>query len=205
MVITLKIDPKNMIKNPENNKISFRYSDIQSIPEWPEGPLIELIKGDLYMVPSPNVNHQRISRRLEWLILEFLRNNPLGEIFHAPVDVVLSEKDVVVPDVFCILENNRNKIQSENIQGAPDFIIEILSLDRKKDLILKKKLYEHYGVKEYWIIDSEENQVESYVLNEDNGFFENKKIYRAEDTIASIILHGFAIMVQQLFQDETKE
>jgi Uma2 family endonuclease len=202
LVITIKFDPHTLVKNPEDNKICFRYSDIESVPEWPEGPLIELIDGDLYMVPSPNVNHQRISRRIESLLVLNLKQNPIAEMLGAPVDVILSEKNVVIPDIFCILNENRDIIKENNIQGTPDLIIEILSSDARKDTVLKKKLYQQYHVKEYWIVDPGEESIKAFIFNLAEGVFDNETKYPRGSTITSVVLQDFSFQVDALFQDE---
>jgi Uma2 family endonuclease len=86
-------------------------------------------------------------------------------VFVSPIDVVFHETDVCVPDLIFINKENDAIIKAENIQGAPDLVIEILSPSTKKrDRELKYKRYAYYGVKEYWIIDPEKQLVEVYDL-----------------------------------------
>jgi Uma2 family endonuclease len=203
MVITLKLDRRNLQKNPENGRIAFRYSDIETIPEWPEGPLVELIEGDLFMVPSPDIKHQRISMQLESMIQEFLKKHPVGEMFHAPVDVLLSEVDVVIPDICIILKSNANKIMQKNVQGAPDFVIEILSTNEKRDVILKKNLYERYQVKEYWIVDPEKESVAIYTFTKETRKLTQKGMFSGEKVITSMLLPKFEVVARDIFQFES--
>ncbi len=151
---------------PLSQKIYFTVETLESLPEYPEGPLIELIEGDLYMVPSSTILHQRISRNLLAILNSHLQKNRVGEVLAAPIDVILSEETLVIPDLVVILNENRNILTEKNIQGAPDFVIEILSSNRAQDLERKRDIYERYGVKEYWVIDPAEQSVVKFALVE---------------------------------------
>lgn len=133
----------------------------------PEGTLAELIDNNIYMSPSPHTLHQQVSFKLAYEIESSLRKNGLGELFSAPLDVYLDEAaNAVQPDVFVILKENASIVQPQgHIHGVPDLIIEILSPGNKNhDLLIKKNLYEKFGVKEYFIADPESNEVIHYLL-----------------------------------------
>jgi len=83
-----------------NTKIKFTYKDYKSLPES-ETKRYELIEGELIMVPSPNIYHQRVSGKLEFLLRDFVEKNKLGEIFDAPCDVHMGE-NVVQPDILFV-------------------------------------------------------------------------------------------------------
>ncbi|MCY3410828.1 MAG: Uma2 family endonuclease [Candidatus Heimdallarchaeota archaeon] len=151
-------------KYDENYKLYFTYDDIKYLPEFPEGPLVELFNGELYMVPSPSTKLQRISLNLAVIISNYLKNNAVGALFTAPIDVILSMKNVFVPDLVFISNEKKHIISEKNISGTPDFIVEILSTNKTNDLIHKKRMYEEFGVREYWIVDPEEEQVLKFVL-----------------------------------------
>ncbi len=148
----------------EDFKVYFTYDDIKHLPEYPEGPLVELHKGDLFMVPSPNIKHQRISLNLSVTISNIIESKNLGTLFTAPIDVILSEKTVIIPDLVFIKTENSYMISEKNISGCPDFIIEILSTNRTNDLVKKKDIYQKFGVLEYWIVDPNEEIILKYVL-----------------------------------------
>src|SRR3990167_1134525 len=123
----------------------------------------ELIEGELYMTPSPITNHQRISRKIEFLLEKFVTENDLGEVFYAPYDVYLDDENVVQPDIMFISKGRSKIIGEKNLQGAPDLVVEILSESTAyRDLIQKKKLYAKFGVKEYWIVVPEEKTIDIY-------------------------------------------
>ena len=143
------------------------YEEFMALPEG--GPVrYEIIDGELCMTPSPVTRHQKISKNLLFEIERFLRTNPLGEIFAAPVDVVFSQEppQVVVPDLVFVAAEHLSLITEKNLQGVPDLLVEILSpttatIDRR----VKHALYERVGVPEYWIVDPERNSVQVFRLS----------------------------------------
>src|SRR3990167_9175925 len=119
--------------------IKFNYSDYLSLPE---DKRYELIEGDLHMTPAPLTIHQIISANLFFFLRQHVQENQSGLILNAPVDVVLSDEDVVQPDILFISDERKGILKRENVQGAPDLVIEILSSSTAhRDLHIKKKLY----------------------------------------------------------------
>ena len=111
------------------------------------------------MTPSPTPNHQRVSRKLEFILESFITKNNLGEIFYAPCDVYLDNENVVQPDILFISKDRLNIIGDKNIQSAPNLVIEIISENSVyRDMVQKKRLYARFGVKEYWIVIPEEEK-----------------------------------------------
>jgi Uma2 family endonuclease len=151
---------------------TYSYADYLT---WRFDEAVELIKGKIQlMCPAPTVKHQRISRDLGYLINTFLCNKNC-ELFVAPFDVKLynskkaklQNKDVysvVQPDLCVICDPE--KITEHGCDGAPDWIIEILSKSNsKKEMRLKFDLYEESGVLEYWLVYPYEQAVYQFVLN----------------------------------------
>jgi Uma2 family endonuclease len=124
----------------------------------PEGTLAELIDNRLYMSPSPIFHHQDILFEIAERMRQHLKSSNSGRLAIAPFDVNLdSSRNAVQPDIVVILKDNPNQINKEGKYfGVPDLLVEILSPGNKDhDLIIKKDLYEKFGVKEYWIVDPE--------------------------------------------------
>jgi len=145
--------------------LKWTYEDFLLFPD--DGKRHELIDGEHIMSPSPFTKHQQISRNLLVAFSNFLRKYKLGEIFAAPMDVVLSDTDVVEPDLLFIASEHASIITAKHIMGVPDLVVEIISTgSRKTDEIIKRRLYEQYGVKEYWIIDPELESVKVYRMQE---------------------------------------
>ena len=184
-------------------KIKFTYEDYKSLPES-ETKRYELLGGELVMVPSPSTSHQRISRRLEFILQAFVEERGLGEVYDAPLDVVLGEgeeREVVQPDILYISEGRSGIIAEEEIRGAPDLIIEIISpATAERDRTYKKTLYARHGVKEYWIVDPEAKMVEVYTLGERG--FELIKAYKAEaeEVLSSPLLEGLEVVLKEVFR-----
>lgn len=184
-------------------KIKFTYEDYKSLPES-ETKRYELLGGELVIVPSPSTSHQRISRRLEFILQAFVEERGLGEVYDAPLDVVLGEgeeREVVQPDILYISEGRSGIIAEEEIRGAPDLIIEIISpATADRDRTYKKTLYARHGVKEYWIVDPEAKMVEVYTLGERG--FELIKAYKAEaeEVLSSPLLEGLEVVLKEVFR-----
>ncbi len=125
----------------------------------------ELIEGQLIVSPAPSTQHQRVHRRL-LRVLEAVINS--GEIFYAPTDVRLSPQTTTQPDLLWIAPESRAQVTDSKIEGAPDLVIEIFSPGSvTRDKIDKHKLYEQYGVREYWMVDPVEGYLEVHVRVED--------------------------------------
>ncbi len=181
-----------------NASTKLTYEDYLAFPD--DGRRHEIIDGEHYVVPSPLTKHQRISRNLEYALIKYLEQNPVGEVFHAPYDVVLSELDVVQPDIIYIANERSEIITERNIQGAPDLVVEIISEStRRTDEIIKRKRYEHFGVVEYWIIDPVLDSVKIYQRKA--GAFERAAEISKETggLLNTPLLPGFSLGIADLF------
>ena len=137
------------------------YEDLLLLPN--DGRRHEILDGEHYVNPSPNTKHQMASGRLVVAIGTFVHAHGLGQLFHALFDVVLSENDVLEPDLIFVSTARRAIITDANIQGAPDLVVEILSpSNHAYDERVKYHAYERFGVAEYWIVDPEAETVTIY-------------------------------------------
>ncbi|SEP45125.1 Uma2 family endonuclease [Mucilaginibacter sp. OK283] len=126
----------------------------------PEGTRCEVIFNELSMSPSPSREHQKLLIKLTSLLFEYLTSNPIAELFTAPFDVYFEkQKSVVQPDLFVVLNDQMDIVEKNGVHGVPRLIIEIVSTNRAYDTQKKRSLYESAGVKEYFIIDPENNKV----------------------------------------------
>lgn len=198
-IIPINLD--KIKKRPSTAKVYFTYSDIAHLPEYPEGPLVELINGDLYMTPSPTSIHQKISMNISIKLGQFVQSSQCGKVLTAPIDVYFSEEDFVVPDIIFISKEKEVIIEPINIKGSPDLIIEIISTNRKRDYVIKRNLYEKYKVQEYWIVDHKEREVIFYTLK-NNAYTEPRSFKEDEEIISKLPdLKEFRISVQDIFTD----
>lgn len=152
---------------------SYTYSDYLS---WQFEEMVELIRGKVVrMSPAPNLYHQKVSSNLFSFIGPHFRGEKC-QAFHAPFDVRLpvppppeNATTVVQPDICVICDESKLDIQGCN--GAPDWIIEILSpATSKKDLTDKFDLYQNAKVKEYWIVHPSDGTVIPFHLNADGNY-----------------------------------
>lgn len=177
------------------SKIKFNYHDYTLLPE---DKRYELIEGDLHMTPAPVTAHQIISGRLHFRLMEHVQKKGLGIVLAAPTDIVLSEEDVVQPDILFISNERRGIIKPENIRGAPDLVIEILSPSTaERDLVIKKKLYARHAVREYWIVNPDEKTIEVMTWSEDG--FKTVQVYPSGSTLRSPLLTGFSLATGEVF------
>ena len=179
-----------------NRNVRYSVRDYMSLPES-EDKRYELIDGELYMVPSPIVSHQRTSMRLSRILHDLVESQGLGEVFTAPLDVVLSDEDVLQPDIMFVSEG-RSGIVGNNIRGAPDLVVEILSPGTaKRDKTIKRASYGRFGVREYWIVDPESRSLE--VMRAGESGLETVRVYPEGTFATSPLLEGLRIEVSTIF------
>jgi Uma2 family endonuclease len=169
----------------------------EMVAELPESNLpMELWDGELIMSPTPVPNHQRIVFQFATILRDFVTLKKLGEVFLSPLDVILSQRRVVQPDVFFIAKARLNLV-TDRVRCAPDLAVEVISAGSwKRDRVEKKDLYEQHGVREYWIVDAEAQTIEVFAL--DRGAFKLASKAELGETAASKLLPGFKVTWSQL-------
>lgn len=185
--------------SPVSAPIKLTYEDHLHFPE--DGKRHELLEGEHVVTPAPNTRHQRLVRRLLGLVDPFVESNLLGEVFVAPYDVVLSEHDVVQPDLLFVAREHRDRIGEAHLEGAPDLVVEIVSEStRRRDEVLKRHLYERYGVGEYWVVDPAVETIKVYRWTEQGTFRRAiEASLEADDAVTSPLLPGLEIPLTAVF------
>ncbi len=180
----------------QNPQIRFTYEDYCQLSE---DKRYELIDGEFYeMAPAPSSIHQRIVLKLARLLSDLVEQLGLGEVFISPFDVILSDNDVVQPDLFFVSRERLHLISIRGCEGAPDLVVEVMSPSTsRRDWELKRRLYAAYGVREYWIIDPAAGSIEVLVLS--NGGYVSQGIVAGERALVSPILPGFTFPVAGIF------
>jgi Uma2 family endonuclease len=175
------------------------YEDLLLVPE--DGLRHEIIDGEHYVNASPVTRHQLILYRLVLAIGKYLEDHPLGQLFFAPLDIVLSPNDVVEPDLMFISNERRGIVTVNNIQGAPELLIEILSQSNKGyDEVTKHSLYERTGVGEYWSVDPSADAVRVFRRNA-AGRYESAAELSESDTLTSPLFPTLEIRLGRIFND----
>jgi Uma2 family endonuclease len=171
------------------------YEDFCLLPS--NGRRYEVIEGDLFVTPAPRLLHQTIVIRLGSALLNFVEKNAMGKVFTAPVDIVLSEFDIVEPDIVYISKSRASILTEKNLQGAPDLAVEVLSeASEKTDRTIKLKLYGKCGVQEYWIIDPDGPSAEIYRCGKEGLSLVAK--LSAGDDLTSPMFPGFSVLLRDL-------
>ena len=177
------------------------YDDFLLFPD--DGKRHELIDGEHYVTPSPNMRHQRISGSLHLLIGNWLEEHPVGKLFYAPFDVVMSNFDVVEPDMLYMSnEQAAGILTAQHVRGAPDLVIEIGSKGtRKRDETIKRRLYEDKGVNEYWFVDPELDVVRVYCRHGQRFARPVELSREAGDVLTTRLLDGLTLPLSRIFRD----
>ncbi|MBV8202287.1 MAG: Uma2 family endonuclease [Acidobacteria bacterium] len=199
------------MENP-STKVRLTYQDLRRLPD--DNLRHELIDGEHYVSPSPGLKHQRVSGNLFFRIAGYLqvhrpggegrREHPRGRVYYAPLDVVFTDYDCVEPDLLYISrEREARQMTEDNMEGAPDLVVEILSPTTKhRDLGIKHRLYERFEVPEYWIVDPERESVRIYRF-EDGRLQLAEELSRQEDepvpALSTPLLPGLTIPLDKVF------
>lgn len=173
--------------------------DLDAMPD--DGNRYEVIEGELFVSRAAGLPHQLVASNILHQFMNYLDQNPLGRIVPTP-GLILSKYSGVIPDlVFYSHGRGDEIIWNERLNAAPEIVIEILSGGREnvaRDRVTKRQLYGKHGVKEYWIVDSENRSIEIY-RPADQGF-ELAAMLRSEEEITSPVLPGFRCPLSKIFE-----
>ena len=126
------------------------YDDYLRLPD--DGKRYEILDGELYVTPAPSPLHQRVSKRLQRKLEDYFEARGLGEVFNAPIDMILGRHDVAQPDILVVTDPGQ--ISGRGIEGAPLLVVEVLSPStRRHDREVKMRRYAALGIPHYWIVD----------------------------------------------------
>ena len=186
---------------PAHSRVRLTYDDFVLFPD--DGQRHELIDGEHYVTPSPNMKHQAVLGNLYFLIRSHLEGQPSGRAFMAPFDVVFTDFDVVEPDLlYMSRERAADILTPKHVRGTPELVLEIGSPStRKRDETIKRRLYERAGVLEYWFVDPDVDTVRIY-RRAGEGFARAMELAReADDVLTTPLLPGLEMSLAQIFRD----
>jgi len=192
-------DPMRTPAAPADTR--FTYDDFVLFPD--DGKRHEIIDGEHYVTPSPNVRHQVLVGRLGFEIELYLRANlGTGQVFLSPLDVVLSHWDVVEPDLLFVAGDQPDILTEKNIQGPPALVVEVLSKStRKRDAQVKRRLFERTGVREYWLVDPELDTVQVFRPSPEGKLARVVELTAEDgDVLTTPLLPGCQIDLRELFR-----
>jgi Uma2 family endonuclease len=193
--------PPSTADRPDINPTERDRYTVEDYQQLPEGAPYQLIRGHLVMSPSPTVQHQRLVRTLHRLLDDHIRKGERGgEALFAPLDVRLSDETVVQPDVLYVSPERTDRIGDDEIDGAPDLIVEVVSPSTSHvDTFDKKQLYETHGVREYWIVDPDTKTVEVYTPGDDGYTLHRRRVETG--TATSTVLPDLTVDLSTLFEE----
>jgi Uma2 family endonuclease len=186
---------------PASPGVKLTYEDYLLFPE--DGKRHELIDGEHYVTPTPVRKHQAISGNVFGLIWSYLQEHPIGRVYAAPFDVILSKHDVVEPDLLFISRERSQKIETSPwVKGAPNLVVEIGSPStRKRDETIKRRLYERFGVQEYWIVDPDIDSVKVFRRANDRYERAAELLLENDDVLTTPLLPGLELRLTKIFED----
>jgi Uma2 family endonuclease len=171
------------------------------LQQWPDdGRRYELYGGEVIVVPAPIPRHQRVAGNVRDVLKEYERATG-GLVFESPIDIVLSEYDVVQPDVVFFRQERRYLIDMmQATRAAPDLAVEVLSRSTEaRDRGRKMELLGRFGIPEYWLVDPVANTLEIYTNV--TGRFELAATHAAGDDVHSPTLSNLRFAAGALFEE----
>ncbi len=162
---------------------------------------LELDEGELYIMPRPRTGHQFLQGELIWHFKGYVNgfDDPPAEVLHDVIVALSLESRVLLsPDLVIILQGGRAVVTDRMVEGPPDIVVEILSSDRNRDLVRKRRLYAEAGVPEYWIFDPRGDTATLLELRD--GQYVERAMLGAADTLTTPLLPGLAIPLAEVFR-----
>ena len=146
---------------PPAGEIILTYDDYAALPN--DGKRYEIIEGDIFVSPAPRPKHQKAIGNLHIILGLYLQDHPIGDLYLAPIDLILSFTNIAQPDLLFLRNEKLHLVSDRSIEGPPDLIVEVLSpATEKTDRTTKYRLYAKFGVAHYWLIDPIEKRLEPF-------------------------------------------
>jgi Uma2 family endonuclease len=181
--------------------VKLTYDDFVHFPE--DGLRHELIDGEHYVSPSPDIKHQLVVGAIFTAIWNAVQPQRTGQVFVAPFDVLFSQFDVVEPDILYITQARLAQILTEkHVRGAPDLVVEVGSPGtRRRDERQKLRLYERFGVSEYWVVDTDLDLVKVNRLVDGRYVQAPELSLDQGDVLTTPLIPGLEIPLVRVFGD----
>jgi Uma2 family endonuclease len=179
------------------NEGSITYELYLQLPD--DGKRYEVLDGELVVSPAPSRRHQQLSKRLQYHLYRHVEvDRSLGEVYDAPFDVILSDTNVVQPDLIYVASERLGLFEERGLFGAPDLVVEILSPGtRRRDRGLKKAIYARFGVRELWLVEPDRSEVEVWRLADGAYVLEGR--LGPPDTLVSGVVPELRLELAQVF------
>ena len=182
--------------------IQLTVEEFLELPDTEDRRKMELDEGELYLMPRPRRVHQFWHSQLNWHLESYIRafDEPPVEVF---VDFIvalsLENRTLLAPDLCLVLRELLYLVGDRMLEGAPDIAIEILSSDRRRDLVRKRQLYAEAGVPEYWIFDPDNDTATLLALQD--GEYGERAVLGPSDKVTTPLLPGLEIPLADIFNN----
>jgi Uma2 family endonuclease len=175
--------------------------DLELLPD--DGNRYEVIDGELYVAKQPDWQHQLVCYQLGFLLGVWNEQSEAGIVNQTP-GIIFADDTNVVPDVIWISHERLEAVlhRDGKLHNAPELVIEVLSPgaeNGRRDREVKLKLYSRHGVKEYWVVNWQEQNLEVY--RRDDDLLTLAKTLNGNSTLESPLLPGFHCKVSRLFRN----
>lgn len=157
--------------------------------------LVELTNGKVEVLDMPGKTHQQIGKAIIKELDRFLEASPMGEALIAPYPMKISEETFREPDIVFVLRENSARLTECFADGA-DLVMEVISKDRKRDLVIKRAEYAAAGVSEYWLIDPRDTRIT--VLKRQGDQYIEYGQWGTGQRADSDLLNGFSVDVDTI-------
>ncbi|HEX9694757.1 MAG TPA: Uma2 family endonuclease [Actinomycetota bacterium] len=171
------------------------YADLLDFPD--DGLRRELLDGELVVSAAPRLRHQEIVGRLHLLFGNYVEEHRIGRVYVAPADVLLSDDNVVEPDIVYVGDDRSDIFTEMNMQGVPSLLIEVVSNPRI-DRVRKRDVYARFGVPDYWVVDPEADRIEVY--RHGPGGYGKPELFEPGETLEYAGLPGLRVDLTRLFR-----
>ena len=182
-------------------------AEFMELPDTYDRRRMELDDGALYIMPRPRPKHQSALLALGRHFLDYRDrfDEPPVEVYPEIILELWPERPVLLlsPDLVVLRRGGSAVVTETRVTGAPDIVVEILSSDRNRDLVRKRRLYAEAGVLEYWIWDLEEGTVTVLEL-QDDGDYGTRAVLSSGDVLTTPLLPGLAIPLADVFRHRSR-
>ena len=181
--------------------IRLSVEEFMELPDTYDRRKMELDEGELYIMPRPLTGHQFLQSRTLMYVENFLDefDDPPAQVLHdVIVALSLESRILLAPDLVIILQSSSAVVTGRMVEGPPDIAMEVLSSDRRRDLVRKRQLYAEAGVPEYWIFDPRADTATLLELRD--SVYGERAVLTADDTLTTPLLPGLAIPLADVFR-----
>ena len=190
-----------MATKPLPTRTRLTIAEFLDLPDTEEKQKMELDDGELYIMPRPRIVHQFLASYLFWHVANYINafaEPPAAAYLDMVVILSREPRRVLAPDLAVVLAGNPYQTSGGYFEGVPDITVEVLSTDRRRDLVRKRQLYAEAGVREYWIVDPRADTATLLELRD--GEYAERAVLTVSDTLTTPLLPGLAIPLADVFR-----